>query len=442
MKRRWPYVPACLALALVVSLVRPVAALEEADRLWLVGERAFADALYPVSRRALERFVAQYPSDKRLPDAVLLLGRARLQLGDAQAALESFKRAAAFTPPPGRPQEPRFWEGEALFRLKRYPEARAAYDDVLRADAAGPMAAEALYGRSWTDLELKNAEAAITGFRDLISTWPDHALAPSTTLQLARTLGEQKKTSEALALLQDFAAKYPRSRLGPDAQFLTAWLKLNGGDRDAGLADLRAFIAANPDHDQAPAARRLLEQASADVHYNAAKAAMRQGRPKDVEAAWKKLSADFPDHALTRRLALELASQSFKQKNWKSAASYATHATRSEDEGEKAEAWLLVGESELKQKRAAPAAKAFEAVGAIEDVEAGVRFRALAGLGLAREEQQQWKAALTAYEAVAKRSPDATLRDWAKQRAADVKSRMAAPTPPASKPAPKKDSRS
>jgi TolA-binding protein len=466
MKRRWPYVPACLALVLVLSLVRPVAALEEADRLWLVGERAFADALYPVARRALERFVTQYPGDARLPDAVLLLGRARLHSGDGPGALEAFKRAGTLTPPPGRPQEPRFWEGEALFRLKRFTDARAAYDDVMRADAAGPLAADALYGRSWSDLELKRPEAAAAGFRDLLSTWPDHALAPSVTLQLARTLGEQKKTSEALLLLQDFATKYPKSRLAPDAQFLVGWLKSNAGDPKGGLADLRAFLTAYPDHEQAPAARRLVAQAlarvgdkddlleaykalmeqqppTADAYYNAAQIATRLGRPRDQEAAWKKLSADFPEHALTRRLAVDLASGAFKQKNWKSAITYATHGTASDEDSVKSEAWLLVGESELKQKRPAAAAKAFESVGAVGDVEASVRFRALAGLGLAREEQQQWKAALTAYEAVANRSPDATLRDWAKQRAADVKSRLAKPAaPPATKPAPKKEGRS
>ena len=46
-----------------------LAALDDADRLWLVGERSFADGLYPVSRRALERFVQQYPKDARLPEA-------------------------------------------------------------------------------------------------------------------------------------------------------------------------------------------------------------------------------------------------------------------------------------------------------------------------------------------------------------------------------------
>lgn len=458
MKRRSPCVPACLALLLLASLVSPAAALEEADRLWLVGERAFADGFYPAARRALERFVAQHPRDARLPEAVLLLGRARLQAGDAQAALEAFRRAESLTPPPGRAHEPRFWEAEALFRLKRFAEARAAYDDVLRADAAGPLAADALYGRAWSDLELKRSEAAVAGFRDLAAAFPEHALAPSAALQAARTLAELKKTSEALALLAEFPAKYGASPLVADARFWSGWIKSTGPDPRGGVAELRAFLAAHAAHAQASTARRMIAQTlarygdrdelldaykalmeqdppTADAFYNAAQIAARLGRTRDADAAWKRLSADFAEHPLARRMALDLAANAFKQKGWKSAVTYATQAAHSDDDAVRSEAWLLVGEAELKQKHLAPAARAFEAVGGVTEVEAGVRFRALAGLGVVREEQQDWKAALAAYEAVVNRSPDPTLRDWARERVGVMKARLAKPAP---KPAPGK----
>ena len=464
--RRVPCVPACLAVVLALSVVSPVAAIEDADRLWLVGERSFADGLYPVARRALERFVAQHPKDTRLPEAVLLLGKARLRAGDADGALEAFKRAQTLSPPPGRSQESRFWEAEALFRLKRFAEARGAYDAVVRTDATSPFAGDAVYGRAWSDLEMKLPEPAIAGFREFLQTWPDHSQAASATFQLARVLADEKKPSEALAVLQPFAAKYPGSRLAPDAQFLLGWAKTNAGDARGGLADLRAFVAAHPSHDQAPAARKIIAQAmarngdreemleaykvlmdqepaSADALYNAVQIATRLARPKDQEAAWKRLSTDFPEHALTRRAALDRANTAFKEKNWKAAVTLGQQAARSDDDAVKAEALLLVGESELKQKHFAPAAKAFEAVKSVGDVDAGVRYRAMAGLGLAREEQQDWKAALAAYESVVNRSPDATLRDWARERATAMKSRLAKPAAPApAKPAPKKDGKS
>src|SRR5687767_7369582 len=168
--RRVPCVPACLAVVLALSVVSPAAALDDADRLWLVGERSFADGLYPVARRTLERFVAQYPKDARLPDAVLLLGKARFKAGDADGALEAFRRARTLSSAPGRSQEARFWEAEALFHLKRFAEARSAYDDVVSTDAASPLAADAVYGRAWSDLELKSTEPAIAGFREFLRT--------------------------------------------------------------------------------------------------------------------------------------------------------------------------------------------------------------------------------------------------------------------------------
>src|SRR2546427_6090807 len=103
MKRRAPCVSAGFALLLLASLVSPAAAIEEADRLWLVGERAFADGLYPASRRALERFVAQYPKDARQPEAVLLLGKARLQGGGAPAPPPAVKRPPKAAPGPRPP---------------------------------------------------------------------------------------------------------------------------------------------------------------------------------------------------------------------------------------------------------------------------------------------------------------------------------------------------
>jgi tetratricopeptide (TPR) repeat protein len=184
---------------------------------------------------------------------------------------------------------------------------------------------------------------------------------------------------------------------------------------------------------------------TAEALASAAQVASQLGRTKDHEAAWKRLQGEFPDHPLTRRIALdrastalERASTAFKQKNWKAAVEYGTQAAQSDDDAVKAEGWLLVGESELKQKRLTPAARAFERANAVTDAEAGVRYRALAGLGLVREELQEWKAALTAYEAVANRSPDSTLRDWAKERAAAVRKRTAASPAPSGKPAPKK----
>jgi len=435
-----------LASLLVVALSAPFAfALDEADRLWLVGEQASADGLNALARRTLERFVADYPSDKRQPSALLLLGRARLSMGDAEQALDAFRRFKAVAPPAQR-LEGRFWEGEALYRARRFAEARTAYDDVMRQDAASPLAPDAAYGRALCDLELRRPEAAVKGLRDFLATWPDNSQAGSATFYLAQTLVDLKRYSDALPLLTGFATKYPKSRLVPDAQYLLGATRVAAGDRDAGIDDLKAFVAAHPSHPLAATARQTItgtlaksgnktQQQSAysqlmqqpptpEALYDAGLIAGRLGQPQNQDAAWRRLRKEFPNHPLAHQAALELARAAFKKKSWQDAATQARAATASGDDAVRAEGFLLAGESELKLNRFKDAAKSFETVATIKHVEAADRYRALAGLGLAREQLGELKAALTAYESVASKCPDATLRDWARDRAAAVKARL------------------
>ncbi len=453
MKRRLCLVSAFAVLVLVVAAVVPsaAAALEEPDRLYLVGERAVADGLNALAARVLERFVTDHPSDARGPTATLMLGRAWLGVGLHERALESFRKAQRDSLPAARALEVRLLEGEALFRLKRYAEARTVYDDVFRSDPASPLAPDAMYGLAWTELESQRPEAAIKHFQEVLVTWPEHALAPSATLYLARTLVDGKRYADAVPLLLDFATKYPTHALWPEAQYLLGVARARGGEAKTGVADLRAFLEAHPKHELAPAARRLVSETLARVGdrdelleiyqariaespptpeglYEAGAVAGRLGRPKDQEAAWRRLRKEFPEHALARRAALDLAGLAFKRKEWKDASALARAAAPTDDETVRAEAWLLAGEADLKLKRYSDAVKAFEGVGAVDGVEASVRYRALAGLGLAHEELQHWRPALTAYEAVAGKSPDAGLRDWAQERVKAVKARLAKPS--------------
>src|SRR5882724_5209536 len=201
MKRRLAMVPNLAALLLLLIAVAPASALDEGERLYMVGGRALDDQFYPVARRALERFVAQYPADPRQPRALVMLGKARLALNDPQSALEAFTRAASALTAPAELMEANLWQAEALLRLKRFGEARTAYDEVVRTNAASPLAPDALYGRALCDLELKRPEPAVTALRDFLGVWPDHALAAGATYQLARGLVDLKRVSEAQPLL-------------------------------------------------------------------------------------------------------------------------------------------------------------------------------------------------------------------------------------------------
>jgi TolA-binding protein len=431
-------------------------AVAEPDRLWTVGEHAFQDGLLAQSRRMLETLVERYPTNGRVPDATLLLGKVRLAQGQHEAALQAFRQAQTFSPVPGRADEARFWEGETLFRMKRYQEARAIYDRILAENPNSPSTPDAVYGLAWVNLELKRRDQAVTEFRRLLSSYPESANVPSATFYLGRTLLELKRADEAVGLLRGFVAKYPDHRLLPDARYTLGQALIAGGQGDEGVAELRAFAKAYPSHELAPTARRnvvdtLLRQgkkgelaeeykaliaqspATPEGLYDAGVVAGKLGRPRDADLAWARLRKDFPDHPLAGRVSLEMAQTAFAKNSFKDAATLARAASRSPEDAVRGEAFVLLGESELKQRRHAAAISAFKSAADAPALDPAMRYRALAGTGLAHEEQRQWSQAAKFYEEVAAKSPDKTLASWAKERLAAVSASLKADPAPAPK---------
>ena len=450
--------PILLSAALLVVAVAagPAQALEEADRLMLVGEKSYEDGLYALSRRTLERFLERFPGDKRAGEAMLLLGKARLSQGSLEAALEAFRKTEGFSPVPGKPQEARFWEAETLYRLKRFTDARAAYARVISAEPASPLLPDALYSMGWADLELKRRDAAAVDFGRLVKEYPDHSTAPSAAIQLARALIELKRADEAIVVLEPFPTKYHEHRLVPEARYYLARARLASGDTDKGVAELRVFARTYPGHELAPAARRvavdtlikagkkkelgeeyaaLLAQKppTAEALYDAGAIAVGLNSARDTETAWARLRKEFPEHLLAARASLEQAQAAFGKKNFKDAAALGRAASKSPEDAVRGEALLVVGESEMKLRHPAQALPAFQAAADTPGLEPALHFRALAGSGLAHEDQKQWAQAAKYYEDVAERSPDKTLANWAKTRRAAI----AANLKPAPKTAPK-----
>jgi TolA-binding protein len=401
----------------------------------------------------LERFLDRFPGDRRAGEAMLLLGKARLSQGSLEAALDAFRKTDGFTPVPGKPQEARFWEAETLYRMKRFTDARAAYARVVSAEPASPLLPDALYWMGWTDLELKRRDAAAADFRRLLKEFPEHATAPSAAIQLARALIETKHADEAVAVLEPFAKKYPEHKLLPDARYYLARARLADGDTAEGVAELRAFARTYPGHELAASARRValdtllkagkkkelaeeyttlmaLTPQTPDSLYDAGAIAVGLDRGRDAEAVWARLRKEFPDHPLTARVSLDQAQTAFSKNNFKDASVFARAAAKSPEDTVRGEALLVVGESEMKLRRPAQALAAFQAAADTPGLEAALRFRALAGSGLAHEDQKQWAQAAKYYEEVAAGSPDKTLAGWAKTRRAAIAANLKPkPTP-------------
>jgi tetratricopeptide (TPR) repeat protein len=229
----------------------------------------------------------------------------------------------------------------------------------------------------------------------------------------------------------------------PDSRYYLARAKIAAGNTEEGAAQLREFARTYPNHELVSSARRaavdsqlksgkkkdiaeeyavLMAQkpATAEALYDAGALAAGIDRQKDVEAAWGRLRNEFPDHALTGRASLEQAQAVFAKNNFKDAAALGRVAAKSSDNAVRGEAFLIVGESEMKLRRPAPALTAFRAAADTQGLEPALRYRALAGTGLAYEDQKQWAQAAKYYDEVAAGSPDKTLSSWAKTRRAAI----------------------
>jgi tetratricopeptide (TPR) repeat protein len=114
-----------------------------------------------------------------------------------------------------------------------------------------------------------------------------------------------------------------------------------------------------------------------------------------------------------------MAHTAFTKNAFKDASTLARAASRSPESAVRGDAFVLLGESELKQKHHAAAISAFKSATDASSIEPALRYRALAGTGLAHEEQRQWSQAAKFYEEAAK-SPDKALASWAQERLAAV----------------------
>src|SRR5262249_57035651 len=133
-----------------------------------------------------------------------------------------------------------------------------------------------------------------------------------------------------------------RSELVRGAQFLLGSARRAAGERDAGVAELQAFVAAYPGHPQVAAARRKLTDsiaksgtpaqqqstysqltqpsATAESLYDAGVIAGKPGKIKDQQTAWARLRKEFPDHQLAHQATSDLREAAVTRKDWARAA--------------------------------------------------------------------------------------------------------------------------
>lgn len=158
--------------------------LNEGEHARRAGQDSVADARYrDVVRKAAEGYRDQ-PTGPWAADALLLLGRARLRLGNLAAAEAALARSEELASTPEMEMEARLYRGVALLTGGEVAEGTSLVSEALARLRSGPVAAE---GHLWRGDVLLAAGTMDMGWWDLEqAAYMDRDLRTPATLARAR----------------------------------------------------------------------------------------------------------------------------------------------------------------------------------------------------------------------------------------------------------------
>ncbi len=98
-----------------------------------------------------------------------------------------------------------------LLKQRRYDEAIAAFNDLLRGYPQGEYTSDALFWLGETYYVTRDYDAAITQYDRLIAGYPESARLPSAMLKVGYIHDEQDRDEAARTVLEEIALRYPNS---------------------------------------------------------------------------------------------------------------------------------------------------------------------------------------------------------------------------------------
>lgn len=183
-----------------------------------------------------ERFLKEYPTDERTPDALLELGRTLRSLGIYKSALTRFYNVLNSTLKlPGEGLEryqvlartAQFEIAETHFQAGDFAEANKFYTRLRLLDLAPVDRARAHFKAAYALRLQGNAEGAASALRAFIDQWPDDENVPEARYLLAVALRELNRPEEAFAATLDLL-RTEKSRVASDPKRWAYWQRRTG----------------------------------------------------------------------------------------------------------------------------------------------------------------------------------------------------------------------
>lgn len=183
-----------------------------------------------------ERYLKEYSSDERTPDALLALGRTYRDLGAYKPAIARFYSVINSTLRPALDgldhyqvlaKTAQFEIAETHFQSGDFASAAKFYTKFRLLDIAPEDRARAHFKAGYALRLQGNLEGAVTGLRAYIAQWQNDENVPEARYLLAVSLRELKRTQEALAETLELL-RTEKSRVSSNPKRWTYWQSRTG----------------------------------------------------------------------------------------------------------------------------------------------------------------------------------------------------------------------
>jgi len=165
------------------------------------------------------------------PWARLIQARAHLGVGEGRRAL-ALARDLAGAQDPAMALAAQILEIDALRRLGRGAEQRAAQDELLERFPESPEAVEMVYRRATTLQDRGDLEGAIQAYRETTELAPALNLAGEARMKLGYLFLDMDRDQEALSVFRDYREDFPDGRRWDQAAFWEARILYSTGEEE------------------------------------------------------------------------------------------------------------------------------------------------------------------------------------------------------------------
>ncbi|MHC4983395.1 MAG: tetratricopeptide repeat protein, partial [Planctomycetota bacterium] len=310
-----------------------------------LGRCAFFLGDYAEAIRLLEPVAAnpRAAQDKRLREAIFLLGDAQLQLGRHDAAAETLagylvgkghrrlealfklglcqlragRVAQAETTLGGMIDAPADspWVAQAIFtygkmayrQLHQNDKAAELLEKLLKAETPEELIAPSLYLLGCIDFDAEKYQQASEKFAELVKRFDKHELAVDASLQQAMCAKEMGDHGKAIELLRKFIQTYPKAERVAEARELEGTCLAKDGKFDEAVKAFSALAADKATRTEAV----VYELAWAQRSSKAGEAAIK---------TYRQLLSEYPDGELAAPARTELAELLYLEKKYAEAA--------------------------------------------------------------------------------------------------------------------------